>query len=101
MLALRGDFHPRPGDDLDATYVLRFDDDQFVVRVKDGVLDVARGSTQHADAAMDTDARTFAALLTGKLAVDDAVRAGSAKVTGDAGALDRLFAALPRPLPAR
>lgn len=97
MLALRDDFTPVAGDDLDATYAIRFGEDHYVVRVAAGSLGIERGDADRPDAAIDIDARTFASLMTGSLGLEEALRSGRATVSGAREAFERLLAAFPRP----
>ncbi|MFB4299633.1 winged helix-turn-helix transcriptional regulator [Actinomadura sp. NTSP31] len=97
MLALRDDFSPAPGDRLDATYAIRFGEDHYVVRVAGGSLGIERGDADRPDAAIDTDARTFASLMTGSRSPEEALRSGRATLSGDREAFERLLAAFSRP----
>lgn len=101
MLAVRGDFHPQPGDYFHATYTLRFNEDHFTVRVADTRIEVTRGHTDNPDVTIDTDIKTFVALLTRTRTPHEAIREGRLAVSGDTTALDRLLNALPRPEPTR
>lgn len=100
MLRLRGLFDPEAAGDLRATYELRFGDDRFSVRVADGRIEVERGEAHEPDATVETDARTFRALLARKLRLVEATRAGQLQLTGDAAAVERLVEAVPPPEPA-
>ncbi|MDX6431886.1 MAG: hypothetical protein QOE54_4252 [Streptosporangiaceae bacterium] len=100
MLALRDDFDPATSDDLNATYAIRFGEDHFGVRVADGRLDIERGDLLRPDATIDTDARTFVALMTKGQDLKEAMRTGQVTVSGDPDAFKRLLNALPRPEPA-
>jgi DNA-binding HxlR family transcriptional regulator len=97
MLALRDDFAVPPGDDLAATYAIRFGEDHFVVRADAGGLAVERGEHAGPDAAIDTDARTFASLMTRSRTLTEALESGQVTISGDREAFERLLAALSRP----
>jgi DNA-binding HxlR family transcriptional regulator len=97
MLALRDDFAPAAGDHPHATYAIRFGEDHYVVRVATGGLDIQRGDADRPDAAIETDARTFASLMTGSQDLTEALRSGRVTLSGDPAAFERLLAALPRP----
>ncbi|MDL4813419.1 winged helix-turn-helix transcriptional regulator [Actinomadura opuntiae] len=97
MLALRDDFSPAAGGGLDATYAIRFGEDHYVVRVAAGRLDIERGDADRPDAAIDTDARTFASLMIGSQSLEEAVRSGRAALSGAPEAFERLLAAFTRP----
>ncbi|GIH18908.1 winged helix-turn-helix transcriptional regulator [Rugosimonospora africana] len=98
MLALRGDFDPTVCGDLSATYALVFDDDRITVRIADGRIDITRGeSLTPPDVTLVTDPVTFAAVMTRKRPLDEAVRAGDVTVSGNVALVKRLLDALPRP----
>ncbi|GAA4600839.1 winged helix-turn-helix transcriptional regulator [Actinoallomurus liliacearum] len=97
MLALHGDFDPEASGGLTATYALVFGDDHVTVRVSDGRIDITRGESPDPDAAITTDTRTFAAVLTRKRRLEEAVHAGHVTVSGDMPAVERLLASFPRP----
>jgi DNA-binding HxlR family transcriptional regulator len=100
MLAMRAHSDPLALGDLNATYAVHLDDGRFVIRVTAGSLDVTRGETREVDAVVETDPRTFAALVTGRRSWKDAARAGAASATGTTDAVARLFDALGNPKPA-
>ncbi|MBD2897874.1 hypothetical protein amrb99_68410 [Actinomadura sp. RB99] len=97
MLALRDDFGPAVGDHFDATYAIRFGEDHYVVRVTAGSLDIERGDADRPDAAIDTDARTFASLMIGSLGLKEALSSGLVTLSGAPEAFERLLAAFSRP----
>jgi DNA-binding HxlR family transcriptional regulator len=100
MLALRDDFEPTASDDLNATYAIRFGEDHFIVRVADRRLDIQRGDLPQPDTAIDTDTKTFVALITKRQDLTEAVRTGQITMSGDPDTFERLLNALPRPQPA-
>jgi DNA-binding HxlR family transcriptional regulator len=97
MLALYGDFNPQASSGLAATYALVFGDDRVTVRVADGHIDITRGEPSTPDATITTDTSAFAAVLTRKRGLDEAVRNGDIGVSGDMTAVKGLLASLPRP----
>ncbi|MPZ94723.1 MAG: transcriptional regulator [Propionibacteriales bacterium] len=97
MLALRSGFDPESSRDLNATYALRIGEDTFVVRVADGRLTVVRGDAPDPDAVIDTDARTFASLVTHQQRLSEAAASEQLTLTGDADAVERLLQALAPP----
>jgi DNA-binding HxlR family transcriptional regulator len=97
MLALRADFDPDLGRDLTATWTLRFGTDAFAVRASNGHLEIHRGEAADPDATVTTDVASFTAVYTRRRTLDDAIATGDLTVTGDAGTLRALLAALPRP----
>jgi DNA-binding HxlR family transcriptional regulator len=95
VLALRAHFDPEASRHLSGDYALRIDDDTFVVRVDDGRLEMFRGEVATAQGSLETDIRTFSAFLTEAIRLDEAVADGSARVTGDVEALERLLGFAP------
>ena len=100
MLALRSLFDPQASGDLAASYQLRFGPDRVSVRIAAGRIDVQRGEAPDADATLDTDPHTFAALLTQRICVDQAIATGQLQLTGDAHLAQRLFEVFSIPAPA-
>jgi DNA-binding HxlR family transcriptional regulator/putative sterol carrier protein len=99
ILALRGRFDANASDGLRASYDLRLGDDRFRINVADGQVDLARGDDDHADATIDTDADTLAAVLWGGRSLAAAQRSGALKVEGDKAAAERLLGLFPIPAP--
>jgi DNA-binding HxlR family transcriptional regulator len=97
MLALQGDFAPEASDGPAATYELVFGDDRVTVRIGDGDIGISREEPTAPDAVIATDTRTFAAVLTRRRGVEEAVRAGDLTVSGDVTAVERLLRSFPRP----
>ncbi|MBP2705480.1 transcriptional regulator [Microbispora sp. RL4-1S] len=97
MMALQGDFAPEAGDGPSTTYLLAFGDDRVTVRTSGGDIDITRDEAPTPDATVATDARTFAAVLTRRRHLDEAVRAGDVSVSGDLDAVRRLLDSFPRP----
>jgi DNA-binding HxlR family transcriptional regulator len=100
ILALRARFDPGGADGLRAGYELRLGDDRFSVQVADDQLKVARGETHHADAIIDTDNDTIAAVLWGDQPLADAQRCGRMTISGDKTAVERFRRLFPMPEPA-
>ena len=100
ILALRARFDPRAADGLRAGYELRLGDDRFSILVGDDQLEVARGEAPHADATIDTDNDTIAAVLWGGQSLADARRSGTMTITGDTTAVERFVQLFPMPEPA-
>jgi DNA-binding HxlR family transcriptional regulator len=97
MLALSGDFDRPQSDGLTATYQLVFGDDRITVNVTDGRIDIARGEAAAPDATVTTDTRTFAAVLTRRRSLDEAVRSGELVLTGEPSLVQALLDSFPRP----
>ncbi|GAA3072086.1 winged helix-turn-helix transcriptional regulator [Streptosporangium carneum] len=97
VLALRSHFDPDRSGHLRAAYALHIEEDRFSVRVADGRLEISRGETAEPDALIETDARTFLALLTHRQSLEEAAAEGRLRLTGDAEAVEHLLGALPSP----
>jgi putative sterol carrier protein len=100
MLGLRSSFDPEAGADLDATYELRFGEDRLTVRIREGRITITRGEAPEPDAILETDPRTFAALLTGREFLGPAIESGAIQLVGDARLAQRLVDAV-QPHPGR
>jgi DNA-binding HxlR family transcriptional regulator len=101
VLALRSLFDREAAADLKASYELRLGEESFHVGIAGGELELGRGSTENPAAAIETDAGTLAALLTGQLALEDALSSGAASIEGskqDARHFLKLFP-MPEPCP--
>jgi ubiquinone biosynthesis protein UbiJ len=68
--------------------------------VSDDAIDVARGSADQADATIETDPGTLAAVLWNGRPLADAQRAGQLRIEGDQAAVERLVRLFPIPEPA-
>jgi DNA-binding HxlR family transcriptional regulator len=66
VLALRAAFHPDAAADLDATYQLVLDGEAFVLSVRDGELEVTRGTSGDADLTIETEPVTLVRFLRGE-----------------------------------
>ncbi|NUS43394.1 MAG: transcriptional regulator [Mycobacteriaceae bacterium] len=100
MLALSGDVRPLADTPAQVGYELRFGNDRIHVHVAGNRIEVTRHEGGHPDVAVDTDVRTFTALLTRAQSIPDAVEAGRLAIKGDPGLLQQLLDAVPRPEPA-
>jgi DNA-binding HxlR family transcriptional regulator len=100
ILALRARFDPRAAHRLRAAYNLRLGEDRFRIEVADDQLEVARGDADQADATIDTDTDTIAAVLWGGQSLTDAQRSGTMTVEGDKPAVKRFVELFPLPEPA-
>jgi DNA-binding HxlR family transcriptional regulator len=97
ILALRTLFDSSAADRLEATFELRFGDQRFRARVADGRLDVARGSADHPDAAIETDTATLSALLWHGRRLPEALRSGDVEIEGSRSAVERFLRLFPLP----
>ena len=96
-LALPAAFRPAAAPDHDATYQLVLDDEPFILTVRAGELDVARGTTPRADLTLRSDPVTLIRLLQGGTTADEALTAGRLEADGPRAALDRFVAAFAWP----
>jgi len=100
ILALRSRFDSRAAHDLRARYELRLGDDRFRIEVADDEFDAARGEADQADATIDTDPDTLAAVLWGGRPLAEAQRSRQMTIEGDKTAVERLLRLFPMPEPA-
>jgi DNA-binding HxlR family transcriptional regulator len=97
MFAVRTAFDPDADPGLTATYLVRLEEHAFDVRVDAGTVTVRRGEPSDPDAVVDTDPPTFRDLVNGTASAADALGSGCLAITGEAKAVERLFAALAHP----
>jgi DNA-binding HxlR family transcriptional regulator len=99
VLALRSLFDPVAAAGLKQSYELRLGDERFRVDVAAGKLGLERGEVEDPAVAIDTDAPTLAALLTGQLPLEQALESGVATVEGSKKEARRFLALFPMPEP--
>jgi DNA-binding HxlR family transcriptional regulator/putative sterol carrier protein len=87
-------FCPDAARGLNATYVLRIDEDVFSVQVEDGRLHSSVGAAEDADLTVETDMPTFFRLANGELDPAEALEAGLVSIEGDQAAFERCFRVL-------
>ena len=95
VLALRALFDPGAAHGLRAGYELRLGEDRFRIEVADGEIEAARGDADQADAIIDTDPDTLAAVLWSGRPLADAQRSGELTIEGDTGGGGALRPAVP------
>jgi DNA-binding HxlR family transcriptional regulator len=100
MLALRARFDSRAAHGLRAVYQLRLGEDRFWIHVADDQLELARGDAHRADATIETDNDTIAAVLWGGRSLADAQRSGTMAIEGKTGTVERFVQLFPMPDPA-
>jgi DNA-binding HxlR family transcriptional regulator len=100
ILALRARFDSRAAHGLRAGYELRLGEDRFRIEVADDHLEIARGDAHQAEATIDTDNDTIAAVLWGGRSLADAQRSGAMTIDGDKAAVQRFIQLFPMPEPA-
>jgi DNA-binding HxlR family transcriptional regulator/putative sterol carrier protein len=98
VLALRSLFDPDRARGLEASYALRLGEESFIVGVSGGELELDRDGGE-TDGAIETDAATFAAVLTGELPLDEAVASGAVAIEGGRRAIARFLRLFPMPAP--
>jgi DNA-binding HxlR family transcriptional regulator len=100
VLALRSLFDAEAAVGLEADYELRIGGDPYRVKVSGGKLTLARGTVESPAASIEVDdAGTLAAILTGELALEEAVESGVARIEGTKKAAKRFLASFPMPEP--
>lgn len=97
VLTLRTYFDTARHADWSASFDLRFGEEHFAVRIDSGHLSVVRDQATAPDAVIDTQAKTFVELLTGRNTIADATADGRLSTSGDRTALDRLFGSVTMP----
>jgi DNA-binding HxlR family transcriptional regulator/putative sterol carrier protein len=97
ILALRARFDPRAAHGRRAGYELRLGEDRFRIDVMDDELEVARGDAPDADATIESDPDTLAAVLWGGQRLADAQRSGRMTIEGDKSAAQRFVRLFPVP----
>ena len=94
MLAVRNQFVPPPEGRFTAVLGIRFGENAFTVAVDGARIEISRGLTPSPDALADTDAATFAGVLTRSLTFAEATASGRLVLAGDASVLTGLLAGL-------
>ncbi len=87
LLALSASMDPALIADVDATYEFRVGDSTGHVTIRAGRVRVGSGPAEAPDVTLTTDAETFVAVGTGKLAAPEAVASGRLTVDGEAEAV--------------
>jgi DNA-binding HxlR family transcriptional regulator len=88
IMALRSTFRPEAAGDGDVGYELRLGPITIHARVSDGRLEVAEGELPGADLVIETGP-AIKALMAGEITADEAIAAGSVRLTGDPALLAR------------
>jgi DNA-binding HxlR family transcriptional regulator len=97
VLTLRTYFDSARHADWTASFDLRFGEEHFTVQIESGHLSIVRDQPAAPDAMIDTDAKTFVALLAGRHTTADAIAGGSLSASGNRAAVDRLFGSVAMP----
>jgi DNA-binding HxlR family transcriptional regulator len=100
VLALRSLFDAEAAGDLEASYELLIGEDRYRVDIGAGKLSLSRGEVDSPAVriALD-DATTLAALLTGQLALDDALETSTAHIEGSKKEARQFLGLFPMPEP--
>lgn len=99
VLALRSLFDRAAARELEASYELRLGEDRFHVEIDAGEVELGRGAAANPAAAVETDPGTLAALLTGQLPLDAALKSGAASIEGSKKEAQRFLRLFPMPEP--
>ena len=100
VLALRSLFDPEAAADLSASFGLRIGEEDFGVEVSGGKVELDRSAKSEPAASIAAaDAPTLAAVLTGQLALDDALASGALTIEGSKQAAKRFLRLFPMPEP--
>jgi DNA-binding HxlR family transcriptional regulator len=99
VLALRSLFDPEAAGRMVATYELRLGEDVFHVDIGDWEIELHRGAAEDADAAIEADPGTLAAVLTGQLPLDEALTSGALAIEGGKRAIRSFLRLFPMPEP--
>jgi DNA-binding HxlR family transcriptional regulator len=89
IFTLQSAFRPEAAAGVHDCYELRVDGEVFWVVIDDGAITITQGKPRKPDFIATADVATLAALGTGQLSPDEAVRSGRAKFKGDAAAGER------------
>jgi DNA-binding HxlR family transcriptional regulator len=98
VLALRSLFDAEAAEGIESSYELRLGEERFLVTVAGGELELCRDLEGDAvGGAIETDPTTLAAVLTGELALDDAIASGAVAVEGGKRPIARFLRLFPMP----
>lgn len=99
VLALRSLFDTEAAGELDLSYELRLGEDRFLVTVSGGEVALCRANGGEPDGSISTDPETLAALLSGQLALAEALAAGAVAIEGNRRSVGRFLHLFPMPEP--
>jgi len=95
LLALRSHFAPEDAVGLEMTCALHLGEDHFSIRISAGNLEIVRGDPPTPGVVIETDSRTFVALLAKRQSLDETISSGRLTWTGEIELIKRLLALLP------
>ena len=90
-LALRGSFRRQKARGPQRVYELRIDGKPLRILVKGGQVSLPAELTEDPDVVIDAEAEAMPGLLSGELALDDAVGSGRVRLDGDRAEAERFF----------
>jgi DNA-binding HxlR family transcriptional regulator len=100
VLALGSLFDAEAAGDLEAIYAVRIGEERFRVEIGAGEIHLERGSPESPAATLSfPDAATMAAVLTGRLCLEDAIASSALTVEGSKQAAKRFLRLFPMPEP--
>lgn len=82
LLSMKVMFDPDRAGELAGSYQLRVGEEAFDVEIRDYAISIRRGNAAAPDATMSTDPATLHAICASRRSLDDAVRAGDARIAG-------------------
>ena len=100
ILSFRAMFDARAADGVSAGYELQLGEESFRAEVAGGRFEIVRGGGGEADAIIQTDPATLAALVYGGRSLDEALRLGDIEIVGERSAVERFLTLFPLPEPA-
>jgi DNA-binding HxlR family transcriptional regulator/putative sterol carrier protein len=97
ILSFRTMFDAKTAKGLKATYELRLGEDRFRAVIAEGQLELVRGNASQPDAVLETTPATLTALVYQGHNLDETLRSGEVKLTGDKIAVKRFLKLFPLP----
>ncbi len=89
VLAMKAVFRADLAEDVEDEYEYQVDDEVFHARVKKGKLTTSQGPALNPDFVLKTDGKTFLAVVSGVVPMEEALRQGQMTVTGNEEAFAR------------
>lgn len=100
VLSFRTMFDGAKAADLNAVIGFRFGENEFLARIACGTLDISRGDASLGDAVVTCDQNALAAVVYGGVPLDEMIKAGEIKITGQLPLVKRFCKLFPLPEPA-
>lgn len=89
VLAMKAVFRADKALGLDEEYEYRVDDEIFHARIRNGALTTAQGEALRPAFVLETDGKTFLAVVSGEVAIEDAIRQDRVSILGNQEAFAR------------